>query len=506
MGRIERAATSRERAHTLVVGPRGSGKTHLMSVLHHRTIQLAERGLQLQVAWPAEDPWGVTSYARLIHVLLDADGPAGTADPDALEAELMARVSSDGPLVCFIENFDEVLDAIGPVGQSRLRFLAQEGHLLLVASTTTVSRDLSDQARPFYAFFASHRLEPLDLDQASDMLSRLARHRGDIALAELVEGGEARSRLGVVSYLAGGQPRIWTILSHALTIEGLEDLAGTLTNRFDDLTPYYQEQMARLSPRQREIVVAMAEADRAMTLKALAGVTGIDQRSLSRTMVDLRERGWVRIVGADYPGVDRRLSFYELTEPLLRLAMQIKSSRGEPIRLVVDFLTHWLDDVPAGTTAMAGRYVAAVLKAREEAHVGTVRFLRNAPLRTPLPQPDSLQTVDRALLALDQGDGELLLGLPTPLRAALDEHLRTDGLIATRVKIHGWAVWAEPMSSDQMREWLDLAATLPAERDDVLGLVIGWHTRAGHTDRALALIDGALDRDLGGPNLAFPLL
>lgn len=40
---------------------------------------------------------------------------------------------------------------------------------------------------------------------------------------------------------------------------------------------------------------------------------------------------------------DKRRSYYQLGEPLARLAFQLKESRGRPVALVVDFLKAWFD-------------------------------------------------------------------------------------------------------------------------------------------------------------------
>ena len=37
----------------------------------------------------------------------------------------------------------------------------------------------------------------------------------------------------------------------------------------------------------------------------------------------------------------RRMSFWELREPLMRLCLDVKQSRGKPLRMVVEFLRAW---------------------------------------------------------------------------------------------------------------------------------------------------------------------
>jgi tetratricopeptide (TPR) repeat protein len=46
-------------------------------------------------------------------------------------------------------------------------------------------------------------------------------------------------------------------------------------------------------------------------------------------------------VPADLGAGDNRMSFWELREPLMRLCLEVKQSRGEPLRMIVDFLRAW---------------------------------------------------------------------------------------------------------------------------------------------------------------------
>ena len=151
-------------------------------------------------------------------------------------------------------------------------------------------------------------------------------------------------------HLAGGQPRMWATLASALTVGGLDELVDLLLTRFDDLTPYYQEQLGRLSGQQRLVVAELAEIDRPINVRELAERLEIDQRSLAKTISDLVDRGWAAPTTSPVTALlDRRRTYYELAEPLARLSFQIKESRGEPLRLVVEFVKHWFDPADLGS-------------------------------------------------------------------------------------------------------------------------------------------------------------
>src|SRR6185503_20768268 len=61
----ESALTS-SKHHTLLIGPRGIGKTHGMSLVYHRVKALEDLREKLLIAWMREEEWGITSLLDLI--------------------------------------------------------------------------------------------------------------------------------------------------------------------------------------------------------------------------------------------------------------------------------------------------------------------------------------------------------------------------------------------------------------------------------------------------------
>src|SRR5947209_9662251 len=211
MARIRTAAESTSRNHTLLVGPRGSGKTHLVALAYHRTNALRADGLQVQVSWLPEDAWTIASYRHLLKSIVDRLEPATDSPPpsdtDELETLIASRAASGGPIVVFVENLDQILTAIGNHGQQQLRHMLQTTRpLLLVATSTRLARNLSDQNAPFYRFFTTTRLEPLTVEQAAAMLTRIAEERNEDTLADYPETPEGLARLPASTHPAGGQP------------------------------------------------------------------------------------------------------------------------------------------------------------------------------------------------------------------------------------------------------------------------------------------------------------
>ena len=423
--------------HTLLVGPRGAGKTHLISLVYHRAKQLADarKNARLRIAWLPEDPWTIVSYARLLAAILERVSP-DTGVKSADEAELDARLRStsrkDGPVLVLMENVDQILDALGEVGQQKLRNLLQtESGVLIIGSTTRLDRSLSSHAAPFFGFFDTIRLEPFSPEEAREMLTALAWEAGNTELAERLSSSGALARIHTIAHLAGGQPRLWALLGSALTVEELRDLAALLLSRFDDLTPYYQEQLARLSPLQRLVVAELAAADRPLPVKDIAERVGSDQRSVAKAVGDLAERGWLKPVSTIFTELlDRRRTYYDLAEPLARLAFQIKESRGEPLPLVVDFLVNWFDADQLRSSDGSDYGRVALMRMEQDEVGGLARRLTSLP-ESRIPSLDLLGQVEDALAAFSAGDAEPVMALRSTLRQAIELRAHDEGGIAS---------------------------------------------------------------------------
>ena len=512
MRRIKDAANSDTRNHTLLVGPRGAGKTHLIALAYHRTKALIATGLPLQLAWLPEDPWTIASYRHLLGVIaerLETDpsrAPRGTEAE--LEARLVAHAEDHGTIVVLVENLDRVLTQLGDTGQQKLRhFLQHECRMLLVATSTTLDRNLADQARPFYGFFTSTRLRPFTAEEGRDMLAAIAARAGNQELVEFLHTDRGLGRVKAIAHLAGGQPRLWALLSSSLDVRELDSLVDLLLTRFDDLTPYYQEQLAAISPQQRLIVAELAEANHPLHVGALATRLEIDQRSLAKSVSDLVDRAWLRAVTTPFADLlDRRRTYYELAEPMARLAFQLKDSRGEPLRLVVDFIKSWFDPDDLGRIDREGALGSYLPILRQEfesdAVGGVVRRLTSLPI-TRAPALDLLGRLDDTLAATMDGDASDLMELPTNLRVVLEGRLeakndQTTEMIDLRCTMHDEALEeVGDVPTKATNRWIRRAERLlTAQPDDghLRLILIRWLAQAWRFPEAEAALEALFPR------------
>jgi tetratricopeptide (TPR) repeat protein len=239
-------------------------------------------------------------------------------------------------LLLLVENMDDLFDGLGTEGQQRLRAYLQENPFCTILATSqSLFNGVSLQTSPFYGFFRIHHLDELELDGAVDLLTHLAEHDNDSELARFIGTPTGRARVRTIHHLAGGNHRVYVILAQFLTRESLDDLIEPFLSLLDDLTPYYQARMAWLSPQQRKMVNFLCDYSGASPVKEIARRCFMTHQTASGQLKKLQEWGYVRSTAVG------RESFYELREPLMRLGIEVKKHRGEPIRLFVDFLRLW---------------------------------------------------------------------------------------------------------------------------------------------------------------------
>lgn len=346
--RLRDVAATGARPHTLVVGPRGSGKTHLLGVVLHRARLDPAVDHRLAVAWIPEDALSIGSYddllVELARALDSATGDRARAlrhDRDARGLErLLLEVADGRVLVLVLENLDRIFAAIGPVGQAALRgFVETASSVVLLASTPLLFSGVSSRHRPWYGSFDAEHLGDLTLAEGTELLRRAAREAGDDVLASYVVSSPGQARLRAVEHLAGGSPRLWHILSGCMSVETLDELAPAVEAMLDELAPYYQQRLWELPASEQKLVVELGRQPGAQTVSALADAIGMDNRGAATALGRLAEAGWVR--GTKRPGTDRRSTWYELREPLLRHHLQYRNARGEPLRLIVEMLQTW---------------------------------------------------------------------------------------------------------------------------------------------------------------------
>ena len=356
LSRIDTSIRSPEKHYVLLVGPRGSGKTHFLVLAYHRLMDrfdTANARDRVAVALLKEEEWGVASFLDLVVRILraladrapDLDAKIvgiydrfskDPAEAEALAVELLRQHTRGKTLLLLCENLVDLFHGLGEEGQKRWRATIQEdGNWAIVASTPSLFAAVTLQDNPFYGFFTIRALEKIDFDTGLDLLVKKAVHEGKRELADFLRTPLGRARARAIHHLAAGNYRAYVVLFDFLDKESLDDLVRPFMNMVDDLTPYYQDRMRQLPPTQRKIVEFLCLQGRPATIKDVSTPCLMSHQTAAKQIGELHAAGFVSRTRIG------RNTFCELSEPLMRICIEVKDNKTRHFRLFVEFLRHW---------------------------------------------------------------------------------------------------------------------------------------------------------------------
>lgn len=349
--RLSRSMATGDKHHILLIGPRGCGKTNLVSLAVWELQKNPQLADCMRIAWLGEDD----SFTSLIHLAFGiasqlakeypSEFPAdfktavrGLPNDDAALAVLQSTVGRLGArnLLLVTENMDQTFHSLGDSGQKKWRaFLQETRKIATLATAQQLFSGVSDRNEAFFGFFDIQHLKPLSVDEAVELITRISVEHSNRELIRYLKSAEGQFRIRALHYLAGGNHRMYVLLSEFLTKESLDDLVEAFDSLANDMTPFFQERIRALPDQQRQLVQCLCDAQGALTVKEIASETFIDERVCSKQLGNLKDKGYVR---SERRGKE---SYYDMSEPLMRLCLEVKNQRGRPLRLLARFLRAW---------------------------------------------------------------------------------------------------------------------------------------------------------------------
>lgn len=351
---IRTGAITGGKKNILLVGPRGIGKTHLLSLIYYRLQAMEDLRGRILTAWLREEELAVACFRDVLLGILRALLPQGTHTPEvdqlldavhSLEAkdaesaavELIKELAGDHRLVILTENFGDLIKKLGNTGEAQLhRFLKDGVCCSLVATSPDSVNNMLSPESPFSGdFFETQQLQELSFDDAIQLISKIAQYRGNSELGECIAAPRGRARVRALRYLAGGNHRAHVVFAPLITQESLDTLIKPLLEIIDDLAPYCNSRIAALSPEQRKILEHVSEARRPVQVTDVARASFRDPGIVTTHLASLCKMGHLQ----SFQIGDAR--YYELQEPLMRLSLEVKKRQGKPTGLLLDFLRLW---------------------------------------------------------------------------------------------------------------------------------------------------------------------
>ena len=329
-----RESSDSSSTHSLVIGPRGSGKTHLLL----RVAAEVRRDPALPGIFPIvfpEESYEVTTCGEFWLECLGRLADQAPADEHAslrLTYEDLRTVSDDhalaerclGSLLDFADRHDTRLllivenlnmlfsDMTDPdVGWQLRKTLQTEPRIILLGSATSRFEEIDSPDHALYDLFRVLTLRPLDT-------------AGCEALWQSVSGKPSvGDTVRPLEILTGGSPRLIAIIARFGADRSFADLMNNLLDLVDEHTEYFKSHLEALPPQERRVYLALARLWKPSTAREIAGQSRLDTNACSAQLRRLVQRGVVAIEG----GTPRRRQYY-LTERLYNIFYLLRRGAG----------------------------------------------------------------------------------------------------------------------------------------------------------------------------------
>lgn len=346
--------------HWIVVGPRGIGKSHLMTLLYHKIKnKKVLKDKWIAVLFPEELRRVSSLYGFLERALREVLNEMEGVDKESPVVKTLREKMDEvrktpqkeradnffsliswfyeetgKHIVLITENLQYLLGKkLSVIEQKKIRaFLQTSDSLLIIGTATTVFEGLHDHSHPFYHFFHVRRLEELSFEDMKIMISGILARRGKLESAE--EFIDKDVRLRALYSFTGGNPRMAIFLADILSTELPEEMLDIMDMILDELTPYFDAIMSKIPDYQEEIINVLAEFEPAQSPAEIAAHLEMSQNTVRKYLKLLKDDGYIRIVFSQ-----GKSNYYCLNEYLYRIWYQMRdSSHREETRWLMELL------------------------------------------------------------------------------------------------------------------------------------------------------------------------
>ena len=351
--------------HTIIIAPRGMGKTATLQRLRYAVLECELGEMWLPVKYPEEN-YGVIDLADFwLETLRILSVEVGEKKLLEQSRELPQRFQNRGDiadaaltvlkdysrrygkrLLLLIENMDELLGLIANgTDAGKLRdSLMNDGSFMIAGSGVRFFKQARNYDQPLYNFFQIFDLNQLSFEQARELLLKRAEQEGSTQLYEQLQTNTAR--LQVLHYFTRGVPRLVLMLYRILAQSDLHAVRQALEKLLDEITPYYKARIEVLPPQERKlldhIARAAAQTHEGVSPTELSKAMYLPTNHVSTLLKRLVDAGYLRSVP-----LKGRKACYVLAEPLYSLWHQMRlnpETRNKKLVWLVDFLRDWFDD------------------------------------------------------------------------------------------------------------------------------------------------------------------
>ena len=323
--------------HTLLVAPRGRGKTMLLArvaaELRARSA-LAERLLPVRFMEESQeildsgDFWlealfhlaaeisksdsALAQELRAAHEDLAARWRGEELDLRARSTALDVADRLGRQLVLMVENLQDLCGDVDDDFGWKLRAVLQtEPQIMLLATATSRFKELDDPAQPFFELFRTLRIEPLDTGECR-------------RLWQVVSGDDVTERqIRPLQIFTGGNPRLLVIVAQFARHRSLRQLMEELVTLIDDHTEYFRSHLQGIAKTERRVYLAVIDLWQPSSTAEITARSRLDVRIVSAMLGRLVNRGAVSVEGSG------RKRWYAAAERLYSIYYKLRRQRDE---------------------------------------------------------------------------------------------------------------------------------------------------------------------------------
>ncbi|MCD4665745.1 MAG: ATP-binding protein, partial [Bacteroidales bacterium] len=245
----------------LIIGPRGSGKTHILIVLYNRINGNKKIREKIEIAYMAEDEVGIGTFFDFL-IRIFAAFARWNEDENKIEwlqqkieelklvndsereekaKRILLKYLDGKDLIILIENLNTIFEGLKKTGQSKLRdFIQQYTNISFIATSQSLFNGVRNEDMPFHNFFNITHLKKLTLQETIELIIQLAKlenHDHD-DLIDFVETSEGRGKIKAINEFTQGNHRLIVLFYDFLKTEFKSELSEPFLKTIDKLKPY----------------------------------------------------------------------------------------------------------------------------------------------------------------------------------------------------------------------------------------------------------------------------
>ena len=353
---LQRSMSRKSKHHLMFIGPRGSGKTHLLSLIEDQIAKQPDLASHYVIARFPEESNRTVSFADfllgLCEILRDQlpDEPlwgqlyqqlATTEDDSIIIDTLVPAIRKQNhahkrTIVVMLENVHEMFERqmSKRIDVSALRkFFMDDNGCLLIATAPMHFDAITSVKEPFFDFFD---VQVLDLLSKEDSINLIRLNLEWDKRTDLLSDFEnMRPKLMALHDMTDGNPRLTLMLYELISHDSVLQVRQQFLQLLDRVTPFYQDRLRDIAPLERavlETIATMRDSTQPKTPANIAAKMRMSQQQTSNLLKRMTESLYLKnMVNPD----DKRSRLYAIREGFFDIWLAMNLSRKDRARLPI---------------------------------------------------------------------------------------------------------------------------------------------------------------------------